>query len=1159
MQFASPEDLGLINKLIDQGLVEKKTLIAMLESKKQAYEQLERQLHGKLVLVDPGAQKLLIRDQASDEILLERDLAISRQRPGDWEKWGTHLALVHATGGSLQASLDWALNEPYGLVLSEAGVYHYDPKALKADWLGSTQSRLYGGICRLPLESGPYDLYLAPDQSLLALCNRGEGSIEILSTQTFTTLLKVKLRPSGGATALNLAFDLARRQLLITDQTSSVLSVIALDSGELTQQKLGLGLLGNLAMAPDREHLYLLTVKPNQEVVYLRCSDWHIVKTILLKGDLFSGQTQDPCDLMALSPDGQHLLLMSSQHSPAPYTPLLSVIDTQQVKTIRRYALKDGNKPCQLLFCRPNPLLAFQDGDVRDLIVSAGLLERQVLDAIDKDGADAAEPESAPLHPMDYQSPQEFIPPTPYILPLLPTPVEPAAEEPVHREEVNLALAAAQPPPASRQAQSKAELKAPVFQAVDLDPEASERLLELLVEDFSLRTGISLEHRPGALELLQQEATRLRQMLGHQPSAAVELEKVAEGRGLRTVIYRRALELRQEQHKWLRAQETPIVPLECPQCRQKLMGHWECQVCGFELESPLRTFAHQVASAEPIAGLASGHFLLPDPQGMRLLELNGRKEVVWCLDHDQLSCECPVDLIRLPGDLLLVADAVAHKICEIGLRGKIHWSFQTSASERHRLNRPVRVGYYRPKGGDALHYLIVDQGHHRVLEVDREHRIHWEFGVQGEAGSDGRHLSNPSDLQYTPERTFLICDPGNARVLEVDPLSGLIERSFDQEGYGLVRPLLARRLWDGRTLIVDGGNFQVLELNRLGTVTERISFYKPGMPPELKLQEPCGLVRLRNQDLILYNDRKVLHLLPLQKKLIWVSGLRDLRPADRRLEPVQVSPEVTRPQPPAKPAVAQPDPPPAPPAPQRPKAIEAMPARPRQLSGEDRVQALIHKRTVPSNKESFEHSVIFTSPEAELQPLSLYLLDWRHNAVLRVNRKGKLTWHYGFEMGQELARPAYVQECPHSLLITDADHHRVLEVSKADKEILHTVTGPADRPLANPRSARLLESGNYLIADSRNKRLVELSPAGELIWEFRNEELVASPQYVEELPDGDLLFCDSLLNRVLQIDRLGHVQWYYGAPLAGKHFGKADKLFGPGFATRLANGSTLIA
>lgn len=1139
MSIASPEDLKLIEKLIQRGLVERAPLIEMLEAQKQAFEASHRTLSGTLYQLEPAAGLLRVTDLASRQDLLVYPLSRSLP-PQDWQLWAQHRLLLKESEGTQLLSQELAPGEIAGLVLSREGAWSYTPEGLKAQWLGYGLISLFPGQLKNRGLSGPWDLFLSPDLSLLALSDRGAGTVEVFSTENHQKRAHFQIRPPGGQTCLNLTFHLREQQILVTDSSSSQLYCGNLLNGELEAINPGVGMLGNLAMAPDQEHLYLLTLKPAQELLYLKAGTWSVSKHLPLKGKLYHSQGYHPCDLLALSPDQSQLLVVTHQNTPDPLTPVISVLDTAQVKTLRRYALKDGTRPYQLLWARANPLQEFQQKSLRQMLLESGLVDAQTLERLD-----APEPEivvTGDSHPSTWQAPQEFIPP-PLIIPQvtlrkpLPGPASPPAV-PSPPEPP--------PPPLASASQSQ---PVPVLElAVELEP----LILDWLNERFRLEFGVDLSAFPRPWEILQAESKRLRQALETQREVEIQLDKLYEGRSLKTVLRRRQLLARQEREAWLAQQPPQIVPHHCPQCHQDLMNHWECQVCGFELESPLRAYLHGVASAEPTVELAVGHFLLPDPQGLRLLELNARKEVVWSLEPDQLSCEYPCDLIRLPGERLLVADSRRHQIYEMGLRGKIYWSMKTFESEQHRLKHPVRVGWRQVRGEEEPRIQIVDQGHHRVLEIDRKSQILWQFGVRGEAGCDFLHLDTPSDLQWTPDQTWLITDTGNRRVLELDA-EGHLEQVFDHDSYGLLRPVCAQRLWNGHTLIVDAEAFQILELDALGVVRERLSYYKTGMPMDLRLLDPSRLIRLPNQDLILFNERKALHILPAQKKLLWFSPLDQLLS-----QPVRSVSEPASPPQPA-PVVSTAAAPPVPATPSRPTPPE-VPARFRRVSAQERLQALINRPAVQkSHTESYEHSVVFSREEVELTALSPYLIDQRHNAIVRIDRKGRVIWHYGYDLEQRLSRPQFIQVTSHALIIADTGNNRVLEVSRLDKELLNEIKGPRGDRLNHPRSACMLANGHYLIADQYNQRLLELTPAGEKVWEFKREALIASPQYAEELPGGDILFTDALLNRVTRVTRSGQVLWYYGSSPKIEVPGKRERLFGPSFATALENGHLLIA
>jgi hypothetical protein len=1158
MSIASPEDLKLIEKLIQRGLVERSTLVQMLESQKKAFEKDQATLSGTLFQIDPMQGLLLMNDLVSKQELGAHPLS-TKLSASDWATWGTHRILCQEEDGNQVQSEQALPGEVPALVLSRDGAWVYTAEGLQAKSLGYAWNSLFSGNLRGRAQAGPWDLFLSYDNSLLALTDRGAGTVEVLSTETCELQARFQIRPPGGTSCLSVAFDLKQMRVIVSDNQSTSLHLGSIKDGSLEQAKPGLGLLGNLVLAPDGEHLYILTLKPAQELLYLNLDDWSVAKRIALKGDLFRNHSEVPCDLLTLSPDFSLLLVMTFQNAPDPLTPIISVIDTAQVKTLRRYALKDGSKPYQLLFSRSNPLMAYKEKNLREMLMESGLVDPQALQTLEQPEPSLAYQTLS--HPSALQTPQEFVPPPSFLPPVVSRKPMPGMVSPELSAEKELALPSNAQPNEEKTQTTPPTRPVPTWEKISLNPESETLIAQLLAEAFQRENQLELMDLPRPWNLLREEAARLRPLLETQLQAEVAIEKLHEGRSLKTTLRRRQVLLRQEQDAWLSEQAAVVVPLQCPSCQQNLMNHWECQVCGFELLNPLRQFKQQIASAEATTGLEPGHLLLPDPHHLRLLELNQRKEIAWHLDPDQLSCDFPRDLIRLPNSNYLVADAHRNQIYEVGSKGKIHWSMKTFESNQHKLKHPVRVGWRKMSDSEALRYLIVDQGHHRVLEIDPDSQIHWQFGVQGEAGDDDFHLDTPTDLQWTPDRTWLICDANNGRVLEVSA-EGEIEQCFDRASYGLSRPVCAMRLWNGHTLIVDAELFQILELDAMGVVKERITYYKTGMSTDLRLLEPSRLIRLPNQDLFLYNERKAIQILPSQKKLLWFSPLDKIQTlastqANHPRAAIEPEPAPTPdPTPTSEPAAEEV----VPPSPPLDENSNANPARFRRVTAQERLQALINRPSpVKSQTESFDHSVLYLKEGEELGKLSPYLIDQRHNGIVRIDRKGKVTWHYGYDLEQKLARPQSIQVTTHSLVIADTGNSRILEVSRLDKELLNEIKGPAQSRLNHPRSARLLANGNYLIADQYNQRLVEISPDNQIVWEFHQEELTASPQYAEELPGGDILFVDALLNRVTQISRKGQVRWYYGSALKGQQRVRQDRLFGPSFATHLANGNTLIA
>jgi hypothetical protein len=87
---------------------------------------------------------------------------------------------------------------------------------------------------------------------------------------------------------------------------------------------------------------------------------------------------------------------------------------------------------------------------------------------------------------------------------------------------------------------------------------------------------------------------------------------------------------------------------------------------------------------------------------------------------------------------------------------------------------------------------------------------------------------------------------------------------------------------------------------------------------------------------------------------------------------------------------------------------------------------------------------------------------------------------------------------------------RVLELEPLSGEIVWEYRGEGDRPLASPEAgtAQRLANGNTLITESETGRAIEITPAGEIVWEFvsphrggQRNELVATLFEVSRLSD----------------------------------------------------------
>ncbi|MGV3525921.1 MAG: PQQ-binding-like beta-propeller repeat protein [Candidatus Sericytochromatia bacterium] len=1176
-------DQMLLQAVAERGLAEASAMQQLLDQQAAAFKTQQHKVDGTAFLIDLNSNSLIVRNthDGSERKRLALSTGRARFAADDWERIGSHTLLVQADDGNRLTEFDWQTNALYGLVISQDKTYLYNEGRLNTPFLGQTQSCLYGGVYKGKPETTPFDLFLSPSGRWLCITDRGAGTVRILNTQTLECGDPIQIRDKGSANAINLALDDAQDRAYITDNQTSSLMILNLSTGSLERERVGLGILGNLVLTPNGKHLYLITLKPNQSLVYLNTETRTADKTVKLKGDLFKANSSDACDLLSISPNGENVLIMTYLNDPNPFTPVVTVIETENAKTLRRYSLKDGVKPLQFAYGLPNPVKAYTL-PLEDLLIDSALVSARELWALKRElriqmGEDVDEDEAPPTP----RAKQETEPEAEAENAEDATAeaddqdeTEPEADEPVFLEIQQQILDIAV---AKKDGDTGLTMTPKKANHIELPPAAVEEILDILVNTFQKQVDEDISEYEDIMLRLRQEAEKTRQELEEYDSVIVQAEALFEGKSLQTVILREAIVMMLDLKESLSKGGVKIVPTHCPNCSQPLLGSWDCQTCGFEIDNPERAMKRRIASVEATANLPRGHLVIPDPQGLRLLQLNPFKYVTWSLDPDQLSCDYPIDTLWLPNNNVLVADRDGHQILELGGKGKIFWRFDTHLSPRHSLIEPCKITYYVPEEESVMRILIVDQGNHRVLEVNKKHEILQEFGIQGVPGSEGGNLRSPSDVQYTHDRTYLIADTGNDRVVEYKADGGILN-VFGKD-LGLKGPTCVQRLVNDHTLIVDAGNYRLLEIDAGGQIVHETLYYNRSIDEELRVVSPIKMIRLHNKDIVIMDEDKMIQVMLEINRMTWFSRLDDLAFQPRvdepevfidengvehriykvvdhgNIKPVRLSQKINfkRMQ----------------------KLIEArlhsetLP----QAEGDDgkssdaanRLRALIEDRKIEHKRslqreltlDTFQPSEIFQKEGTDLKNFRHYVLDRHHNSVIRINRKGEVKWHYGFEMGQALSRPFHLSETKRTLLIADTGNNRVLELSKADKEIIVEFKGPPDSPLSGPRSAvRLPLAGRTLIADQRNKRIVELNARGEISWEFSKSGQISSPQYVEETESGHILFTDSMLNSVRELDRDGNLRWSYGSRIKGNGPGQ---LFAPEFATRLSNGHTLIA
>jgi outer membrane protein assembly factor BamB len=156
----------------------------------------------------------------------------------------------------------------------------------------------------------------------------------------------------------------------------------------------------------------------------------------------------------------------------------------------------------------------------------------------------------------------------------------------------------------------------------------------------------------------------------------------------------------------------------------------------------------------------------------------------------------------------------------------------------------------------------------------------------------------------------------------------------------------------------------------------------------------------------------------------------------------------------------------------------------------------------------------------------------------------------------------------HTVVATDAgymDTRAQITVAESGDSPAISIQMPSAAPHLAPGSDPSVLPGPLLVADEDNNRLVEISPAGQVLWQFPRPGDLDSGQTFEKpddaffSPDGTQIIATQEENfAVTLIDVATHkIVWRYGQP--GVHGSGPNQLWNPDDAMVLPNGDIVIS
>ena len=224
-----------------------------------------------------------------------------------------------------------------------------------------------------------------------------------------------------------------------------------------------------------------------------------------------------------------------------------------------------------------------------------------------------------------------------------------------------------------------------------------------------------------------------------------------------------------------------------------------------------------------------GTMLISDQFNNRVIEIDRSSgKILWHFGKgpdDVTSGDSPIGVndAQRVGKLTLVAGTGAppgfepacpggcadNRVMLVNREGDVVWQygkFGVTGSGKNQLNVPVQATYL-----PNHHILITDQSNERVIEVNHEKEIVWQYGQTGVTGTDDNLLNNPNSAELLANGHILIADENNNRAIEVTREKKIF-LTFTAGG-STSGVAFASRLHDGNTLITDSNNNRVVEVD----------------------------------------------------------------------------------------------------------------------------------------------------------------------------------------------------------------------------------------------------------------------------------------------------------------------------------------------------------
>ncbi|MEK7433791.1 MAG: hypothetical protein AABZ74_11710, partial [Cyanobacteriota bacterium] len=822
--------------IVEKNLVKEEIIEDLLIQRDKEVELLRSNKEEICYVIDYNKRALVVFNKNTNENIASVSLAnkFKKYDHEDFQSWGTSSIIIDLDELQKDGEIEYKNDSLYGFITSENKTYLYNQNVDSLPFHALTDRVVFGGIPKIKDSLLPFDMCFSGTNQLISLSNRDLGEVMIFNTRENDFIAEIPVRDIGTSNkSLNVAMSEIKKRVYITDNETSILQTYSFNTKKINKRNFSnLGILGNICLSPDESTLYVLVLKPEPFLKTLDSETLEEKKLFPVKGDFFS-LLDDPCDLLTLSPDNTHLFFMTYINEPEPFTPVISIINIEKEKTIKRFSIKDSVKPILLSFKKENPVFA-ANKSLETLLIEKNYLTKDKIKELILEIK---------------KSKEENI----------------VIENLIEVEQENLIIH-----------QSEHEVIAPKkVKHIIISIEANKHIKDILLGVFWQKTEIDLTENIEENERLEKIANNIRIKLEYYDLEIVEFKNYFENHSLETVIQREYI-LQTLSEEEAKDKEKIVSSLSnCLNCSAPMYGSWDCAVCGQSYEKPEDAMRRKEASLEPLANFQKGNFFILDQEKGILIEVDKYKNPIWSISKDEIGLKSLQKIFRLDNRNTIILDKENSAIFEISSKGRDVWKY--AIQENTKIEHPEGFGII-----DSSDLIIADTNNHRVLEMDLDGNIIWEYGIKGNKGDTFNYLSYPKDIQKTYDGTYLITDSGNNRIIEIkrelNAEKGLYEIrlawSFTKE---LKNPIQAYKELDNNILILDQGNKRLLQIDEKGNIL--FEFNTEIQSENHVISNPQSFLRLKNKDLLIVGDGKAIEIFQEKNigKIIWCETIENIQ------------------------------------------------------------------------------------------------------------------------------------------------------------------------------------------------------------------------------------------------------------------------------------------